>query len=88
MLNRRTVLKSGVAASAAAFAGTSFGPRTARAETKPSFMAAKDIAEAGYIFGLPLVMNYGTMYSFVVDKTSPEYKGPFNTISNEARVFT
>jgi hypothetical protein len=28
------------------------------------------------------------MYEFTVDKTSGQYKGPFNTIANEARVFT
>ena len=55
---------------------------------KAGLSSAKDIAEAGYIYGLPIVMNYGVMYGFVVDKSSPEYKAPFNTISNEARVFT
>ena len=49
---------------------------------------AKDIAEAGYIYGLPIVMNYGVMYEFVIDKNSGQYKAPFNTIANEARVFT
>lgn len=88
MLTKRAFLKSGLAASAAALAGTTFGPGLARAETKPGFLAAKDIAEAGYIYGLPIVMNYGTMYEFTVDKTSSQYKGPFNTVANEARVFT
>lgn len=88
MLTKRAFLKSSIAASAAAIAGTSFGPSLARAETKPGFLAAKDIAEAGYVFGLPLVMNYGTMYEFTVDKSSTQYKGPFNTVANEARVFT
>jgi hypothetical protein len=88
MLSKRAFLKSGLAASAAAVAATPFGAAISRAESSPGFLAAKDIAEAGYIFGLPLVMNYGTMYEFIVDKTSPQYKGPFNTIVNEARVFT
>ena len=55
---------------------------------RPGFFAARDIAAAGYVYGLPIVMNYGTMYAFCVDKTSSQYKGPFNTIVNEARVFT
>ncbi|MDO8942332.1 MAG: DUF1254 domain-containing protein, partial [Desulfobacterales bacterium] len=42
----------------------------------------------GFIYGLPLVMNYAVMYEFCVDKDSGQYKGPFNQIKNEARVFT
>jgi hypothetical protein len=34
------------------------------------------------------VMNYAVMYEFNVDKGSGQYKGPFNQIVNEARVFT
>jgi hypothetical protein len=88
MLSKRTFLKSGLAAGAAAVAGPPFASGFARAETRPGFMAAKDIAEAAYIYGLPIVMNYGILYEFTVDKTSGQYKGPFNTIANEARVFT
>ncbi len=33
-------------------------------------------------------MNYAVMYQFNVDKTSSQYKAPFNVIFNEARVFT
>ncbi len=54
----------------------------------PSIAEAKVFAEEGFIFGLPIVMNYAVMYQFFVDKTSSQYKGPFNTIYNEARVFT
>jgi hypothetical protein len=60
----------------------------AAAPSRPGFFAAKDIAEAGYIFGLPLVINYAIMYEFAVDKNSSQYKAPFNTIKNEANVFT
>lgn len=48
----------------------------------------KAIAEEGFIYGLPIVMNYAVMNEFVIDKNSGQYKGPFNIISNEARVFT
>ena len=54
----------------------------------PGFFKAKDIAEAGFIYGLPIVMAYGVMYEFVVDKTSRQYKAPFNQIHNDAQVFT
>jgi hypothetical protein len=54
----------------------------------PGIAETKDIAEAGFIYGLPIVMNYAVMYEFCVDKNSGQYKGPFNQIANEARVFT
>jgi hypothetical protein len=54
----------------------------------PSIAEVKAIAEEGFIYGLPLVMNYAVMNEFVLDKNSPQYKGPLNTIANEARVFT
>src|SRR5882724_10464506 len=48
----------------------------------------KTIAEEGFIYGLPIVMNYAVMYEYAVDKGNPEFKAPFNHIKNEARVFT
>src|SRR5438477_746452 len=48
----------------------------------------KTIAEEGFIYGLPIVMNYAVMYEYSVDKNSPNYKAPFNQIKNEARVYT
>ena len=46
------------------------------------------IAEEGFIYGLPLVMNYAVMYEYAVDKNSSQYKAPFNQIKNIPRVFT
>jgi hypothetical protein len=48
----------------------------------------KAIAEEGFIYGLPIVMNYAVAYEYSVDKNSGQYKAPFNQIKNEARVFT
>jgi hypothetical protein len=48
----------------------------------------KAIAEEGFIYGLPIVMNYAVMYAYAIDKGNPEFKAPFNQINNEARVFT
>src|SRR6266550_6444512 len=48
----------------------------------------KTIAEEGFIYGLPIVMNYAVMYEYSVDKNSGQYKAPFNQINNEARIFT
>jgi hypothetical protein len=33
-------------------------------------------------------MNYGTMYEYFIDKSSPQYKCPFNEIFNVGRVYT
>ena len=54
----------------------------------PGIAETKAIAEEAFVYGLPLVMNYAVMNEFVVDKDSSQYKGPFNTIANEARVAT
>ena len=54
----------------------------------PGIEETKAIAEEAFIYGLPIVMNYAVMQEFCVDKNSGQYKGPFNTIANEARVFT
>jgi hypothetical protein len=54
----------------------------------PGIEETKAIAEEGFIYGLPLVMNYAVMQEFAVDKDSGQFKAPFNEIHNEARVFT
>jgi len=54
----------------------------------PGISQTKAIAEEGFIYGLPIVMNYAIMNEYCVDKNSGQYKAPFNTIYNEARVFT
>jgi hypothetical protein len=56
--------------------------------SRPGFFNAKEIAEAGFIYGLPIVMNYGVMYEYAVDRTSGQFKAPFNQIRNEPNVFT
>jgi hypothetical protein len=54
----------------------------------PGIVETKAIAEEGFVYGLPIVMNYAVMYDYCVDKNSGQYKAPFNQIFNEARVFT
>jgi len=49
---------------------------------------AKAIAKEAYVYGFPMVVNYKTMYMSCVDKESPGYKGPFNHLGCEARVYT
>src|SRR5262245_9986075 len=55
---------------------------------KPGVIAIKDIAQEAYIYGFPMLMNYGVMHAYFIDRNSGQFKAPFNTIYNEARVFT
>jgi hypothetical protein len=48
----------------------------------------KAIAEEGFIYGLPIVMNYAVMYEFAVDSKGSQFKAPFNEINNLHRVMT
>lgn len=62
---------------------------TATASTQELTPAeAKAISKEAYVYGFPMVMNYKTMYLYVVNEKSQEYKGPFNYLGCEARVFT
>lgn len=49
---------------------------------------ARAIAKEAYIYGFPMVDNYRVMHAYFVDTTNAEYKAPFNTLLNLARVFT
>jgi hypothetical protein len=46
------------------------------------------IAEEAFIYGLPLVMNYGVFHEYFIDKAAPAYKAPINQLYNTARVYT
>jgi hypothetical protein len=54
----------------------------------PSIAETKAIAEEGFVYGLPIVMNYAVMYEYAVDRDSGQFKAPFNQIKNEPNVFT
>src|SRR5881392_2262981 len=49
---------------------------------------ARAIAKEAYIYGFPIVDNYRIQHAYWVDRTNPEYKGPWNQIWNSARLFT
>src|SRR5438445_7551111 len=88
MLTKRELLRS---AALAAMTIATTTPVPANAQTKaewPNLFEAKAIAEEGFIYGLPIVMNYAVMYEYSVDRNSGQFKAPFNQINNEARVFT
>ena len=49
---------------------------------KPGIAETKAIAEEGFIYGLPIVMNYAVMNEFAVDSMGSQFKAPFNKIYN------
>ncbi len=53
-----------------------------------SLQQVRDISKQAYVYGLPMVSQYETMYAFSIDKGNPQYKGPWNSVLNIARVFT
>jgi hypothetical protein len=84
MITKRDLLRS---AALTAIAATTSLPVSAQTD-RPGFFKAKDIAEAGFIYGLPIVMNYAVMYEYAVDRNSGQFKAPFNQIKNEPNVYT
>src|ERR1700735_1153273 len=46
------------------------------------------IARDAVIWGFPLVDSYRVQYSYFVDRGGAEYKAPWNTLVNNARIYT
>ena len=53
---------------------------------EPSIAETEAIAEEGFIYGLPLVMNYAVMHEFAVDTQCSQFKAPFNEIGSQHHV--
>jgi hypothetical protein len=49
---------------------------------------ARALAKDAYVYGFPMVVGYKALYTYTVDKRSPDYKGPFNHKACAARLFT
>jgi hypothetical protein len=49
---------------------------------------ARAIAKQAYIYGFPLVDHYRVQYTYFQDRQHPEYKAPWNTLNNTARIYT
>jgi hypothetical protein len=88
MLTKRDLLRSAAAAVITAPMAKSVPASAQNKAEWPSLLEAKDIAEEGFIYGLPLVMNYAVMQEFAVDENSGQFKAPFNKINNQHRVAT
>ena len=46
------------------------------------------VAKEAYIYGFPMVDLYRIMFGYFIDSKTPAFKGPFNSISNSANVYT
>lgn len=92
MLTKRDLLASAAMAALAAMTAKANPVSTPVIEQDnagwPSLVEAKDIAEEGFIYGLPLVMNYAVMQEYAVDRNSGQFKAPFNEIYNMRHVAT
>ena len=60
----------------------------ARAQVSATPAEARAIAKEAYIYGFPMVDSYRIQYAYFVDTKNPEYKAPWNQISNIPRVYT
>ncbi|WP_137178655.1 DUF1254 domain-containing protein [Roseomonas sp. AR75] len=86
MPSKRNLL---LATASAALGGAAMRTRPALAQaSRPGVIGAFEAAEAAFVFGLPVVMNYTVMYEFAIDRNSGQFKAPFNTIWNDEQVFT
>jgi hypothetical protein len=65
-----------------------FGASFGWGEEQLSPAEIESISEEAFIYGLPMVMAYSIMNAYSIDKNSGQYKGPFNQITSEARVYT
>src|SRR5246127_1244348 len=88
MLTKRDLLRSAALATITASTAKSVPVYAQTSADRAVFFKAKDIAEAGLIYGLPIVMNYAVMYEYAVDRDSGQFKAPFNQLKNEPNVFT
>lgn len=48
---------------------------------------AQALYEDAYVYALPIIMSYKTMYAYAVDEGGANFKAPFNQIRNTARVY-
>jgi len=49
---------------------------------------AQAVAKDAYVYGFPMVVGYKALYNYVIDEKSPDYKGRFNQMACDARLFT
>jgi hypothetical protein len=60
----------------------------ALAQSNATTAETRAIAKEAYVYGFPMVDNYRIQHAYWVDRTNPQYKGPWNQIVSIPRVFT
>jgi hypothetical protein len=58
------------------------------AQNTPTTDEVRSIAQEAATYGLPMVMAYGVMYEYAIDKDSSQYKAPSNKIHNLSNLAT
>src|SRR5215510_905432 len=71
-----------------AFAVSALARAPCFAQYKAGNGEAREIVEEAFIYGFPMVMNYGVFYEYFIDQSGKEYKAPFNQLHNTARIYT
>ncbi len=79
-------MRSAVAVLCLAVEGSTVGRIAAHEAPREGDLKA--IAEEAFVYGFPMVMNYGVLYETFLDRTSSQFRTPLNEIGNTARVFT
>lgn len=69
-----------------ALLGVAFGSPTHAQDATPK--EARAIAKEAYLWGYSLVDDYRIQYAYFVDKTNPEFKGGWNVVANNTRLYT
>jgi len=84
MLTKRDLIRLGASGALA-----SALPAAASAQTAGGrFFGAIDVAQKGFAYGLPIVMNYAVMNKFAINRDSGQFKAPFNELYNVRDVAT
>lgn len=91
LLNRRWVRYFAASLLVARLSTAAFGQVPPVESTPAGPVTATETQAIGtdaFVYGFPMVMAYGVMYEYAIDKDSGQYKAPFNQLFNESRVFT
>jgi len=81
LITARNILGASLVLGASVFTDAALSQTISPEETQA-------IAKEAYTWGFPLVDSYRIQHSYFVDKGGPEFKAPWNTIYNNARVYT
>ena len=85
MLTKRDLLRS---AALAAITATTTKPGELKAQAGVGPEEARAIAKDAYVYGFPMVDNYRIQHAYFVDAKNPEFKAPWNQLTNIPRVYT